>query len=293
VTSAAPVYRGRIAPTPTGHLHLGHARTFGVAWARARACGGALVLRNEDLDRDRCRPEFAAAFVEDLRWFGLDWDEGPEDHGPFAPYRQSARRDHYLAAWARLRDAGAIYPSPHSRRDVEAALGAPHEGESEAVFPPELRAASGAGRDASTPAGVNWRFRVPDGETVRFTDLHRGPQAFVAGRDFGDFVVWRRDDIPAYELAVVVDDIAMRITEVVRGEDLLLSTARQLLIYRALGAPPPAFFHCPLMVDENGRRLAKRHRSLSLRELRARGADPAPWREEAVLIAGCLQTELP
>ncbi len=257
-------YRGRLAPTPTGWLHAGHAATFRRAHARARAAGGHLTLRVEDLDAGRCRPEFVAGCVEDLRWLGLDWDDGP--------IHQSARVPIFLAAWRRLRDGGFIYPSPQSRRDVELAAGAPHE--EEPVFPVEWRRSPDEARRWETPAGVSWRFRVPDGESVEFVDECRGSMGFQAGRDFGDFVVWRRDDVPAYELAVVADDVAMGITEVVRGEDLLGSTARQLLLYRALGAAPPAFYHAPLVRDATGRRLAKRDAALSLRALRAAGCDP-------------------
>jgi glutamyl-tRNA synthetase len=190
--------------------------------------------------------------------------------------RTSARRSVFEAAWRALRDAGAVYPSTVSRRELRDAAHAPHEDEegSEPLFPPALRPLVGTGRDAGSPAGVVWRFRVPVGEVVRFTDAQRGAQAFTAGVDFGDFVVWRKDDVPAYELAVVADDVAMGITEVVRGEDLLRSTARQLLIYRALGAAPPAWCHLPLGRDAEGRRLAKRFQALSIRELRSRGASP-------------------
>jgi glutamyl-tRNA synthetase len=268
-------YRGRIAPTPTGELHVGHARTFVAAWRRAEEAGGALVLRVEDLDPLRCRPEYAAQAVEDLAWLGVRWTEGP--------VYQSRRRPVYEAAWRRLRDAGLVYPCRVSRRELRDAAHAPHDDEegAEPVFPPALRAPPGAGRDARSPAGVVWRFRVPDGETVRFVDALRGPQAFTAGADFGDFVVWRRDDVPAYELAVVADDAAMGVTEVVRGEDLLRSTARQLLVYRALGAAPPAWRHLPLVRDAAGRRLAKRHGALSVRALRARGLAP----EEVLALA--------
>lgn len=260
-----PPYRGRLAPSPTGLFHLGHARTFHTAWKRARDAGGRVVLRIEDLDTARCREEFVTAMLEDFAWMGLDWDEGP--------FRQRDRRAVFLDAWRRLRDGGLIYPCTRSRRDVQAAAGAPHEEDegAEPVFPPAWRPAPGTGRDAQSPVGVNWRFRVPDGEVIRFSDGRMGPQAFTAGADFGDFVVWRRDDVPAYELAVVADDLAMGITEVVRGEDLLRSTARQLLVYRALGSTPPAFFHTPLVRDEHGRRLAKRHDALSLRALREQG----------------------
>jgi glutamyl-tRNA synthetase len=269
-------YRGRIAPTPTGDMHAGHARTFVAAWRRARDAGGAVVLRIEDLDPLRCRPEWTARAIEDLAWLGVTWDEGP--------VFQSARRAVYEDAWRALRDAGLVYPSAVSRKEVRDAAHAPHDDEEDAepLFPPALRPPPGAGRDAASPAGVVWRFRVPDGETVRFTDAARGPQAFTAGVDFGDFVVWRKDDVPAYELAVVADDVAMRITEVVRGEDLLRSTARQLLVYRALGAAPPAWCHLPLVRDAEGRRLAKRHQALSVRELRARGHAPA----EVLAMAG-------
>lgn len=245
-------------------MHVGHARTFVTAYRRAVDAGGSVVLRIEDLDPRRCRAEWTERTIEDLRWLGVGWSEGP--------YHQSGRRDVFVDAWRVLRDAGVIYPSAVSRREVRDAAHAPHEDEErEPIFPPALRAPPDAGRDAESPAGTVWRFRVPDGETVRLTDARCGPQAFTAGVDFGDFVVWRKDDVPAYELAVVADDIAMGITEVVRGEDLLLSTARQLLVYRALGATPPAWCHLPLVRDANGRRLAKRHQALSVRELRERG----------------------
>ncbi|HVX39719.1 MAG TPA: glutamate--tRNA ligase family protein [Gemmatimonadaceae bacterium] len=262
-------YRGRIASTPTGDMHVGHARTFVTAYRRAVEAGGSVVLRIEDLDHLRCRPEFTEHAVEDLSWLGIRWTDGA--------ILQSRRRDVYETVWRVLRDADLIYPSTVSRKELRDAAHAPHEDEemAEPIFPPELRAPRGAGRDAESPAGVVWRFRVPDGEVVRFTDGRYGPQAFTAGADFGDFIVWRKDDVPAYELAVVADDVAMRITEVVRGEDLLRSTARQLLIYRALGAAPPAWHHVPLVRDAQGNRLAKRHQPLSVRELRARGLTPA------------------
>jgi glutamyl/glutaminyl-tRNA synthetase len=264
-----PAYRGRIAPTPTGDLHVGHARTFVWAARRAESAAGALVLRIEDLDPLRCRPEWTERAIEDLAWLGVRWSEGP--------FYQSQRRATYEAAWHALRDGGHVYPCTVSRREIRDAAHAPHGDEeaAEPIFPAELRPPIGAGRDAASPAGVVWRFRVPDGETVRFTDALCGARSFTAGVDFGDFVVWRKDDVPAYELAVVADDTAMRITEVVRGEDLLRSTARQLLVYRALGAEPPAWCHVPLVRDAEGRRLAKRHQPLSVRVLRARGMTPA------------------
>jgi glutamyl-tRNA synthetase len=297
-------YRGRIAPSPTGLLHIGHALTFWRAQERARAAGGKLVLRIEDLDRDRCRREFADATIEDLHWFGLDWDEGPDIGGPFAPYLQSQRRSRYLKAWEELRLRGLIYPCKCSRKDVAEASLAPHDENEEPIYPGTCRpqperslastldvvAAAVSTADQRTlppvtaaaipkaPVGRHWRFRVPEGERIDFVDERVGKQAAVAGRDFGDFIVWRRDDVPAYQLAVVVDDAAMRISEVVRGEDLLVSTFRQLLLYRALNLVPPKFFHTELIADESGKRLAKRHGSLSLRALRESGLAPEELR---------------
>ena len=277
-------YRGRIAPSPTGLLHLGHAMTFWRAQERAREAGGKLVLRIEDLDRDRCRKEFADAISEDLRWFSLEWDEGPDIGGPFAPYVQSERVRYYLEAWEKLRDGGFIYPCKCSRKDVMQASLAPHDENEEPIYPGTCRPRSSRSVEAAVSAATaaadmaapktHWRFRVADDERIHFVDERLGKQSVVAGRDFGDFIVWRRDDVPAYQLAVVVDDAAMQISEVVRGEDLLMSTFRQLLLYRALGLRPPKFYHAPLILDKSGNRLAKRHGALSLRVLRERGVSP-------------------
>jgi len=267
-------YRGRLAPSPTGYLHLGHARTFWIAQERATANRGALILRNDDLDGPRCRPEFVAAMLDDLRWFGLRWSEGPDIGGPYAPYDQIQRLPRYMEAFERLRAGGFIYPCACSRQDVLRALTAPHQGEEEPVYPGTCRAVSAA----RERAGVNWRFRVPDGVGVEFVDGHFGPQRAVAGEDFGDFLVWRKDGFPSYQFACTVDDAEMGITEVVRGADLITSTFRQLLLYRALGWDIPAFFHCPLVNDEHGQRLAKRHDALSLRALRAQGRTPEELR---------------
>lgn len=211
--------------------------------------------------------------LEDLLWLGLDWDEGFGRGGPFAPYSQSERREHYLAAWRKLRDQGAIYPCTCSRKDLATVAAAPNDIDDEPIYPGTCRNRND-GPSFESPAGVNWRFRVLDGDSIQFEDLHLGPQVFVAGRDFGDFVVFRRDDVPAYQFAVVVDDAAMQITEVVRGLDLLKSTARQILLARALHLSSPSFYHCDLVRDEAGLRLAKRHDSLSIRELRRKGWTP-------------------
>jgi glutamyl-tRNA synthetase len=279
-------YRGRIAPTPTGLLHLGHAATFWQAFTRAREAGGTLIWRTEDLDPHRCKKEFAEVAREDLRWLGISWQEGPDVGGPVGPYEQSARRSLFLDAWRRLKEDGWIYPCARSRKDVAGVGQAPHE--EEPIFPVEWRVPAEAGKSWTEPRGINWRFRVPDGETLTFLDGAVGEVRKTALHDFGDFLVWNRGDVPAYELAVVVDDIAMGITEVVRGEDLLTSTARQLLIYRALGASPPAFFHCPLVRDAQGRRLAKRDAALSLRALRDQGRTP----RDVLAMAAPLESSL-
>jgi len=260
-------YRGRIAPTPTGFLHLGHAATFHTAFRRAREAGGGVILRIEDLDPHRCRREFTEAAIEDLEWLGIRWTG--------APVFQSERRSLYLSAWKRLRDAGWIYPCTRSRKEV--ATLAPHE--EEPVFPPEWRVDPGASNAFASPAGFNWRFRVPDNRCVTFHDGNFGKVEKTALVDFGDFLVWNRDDIPAYELAVVVDDA--EITEVVRGADLLTSTARQILLHEALGQPPPLWFHCPLVRDDDGKRLSKRAGGLGISELRASGKSPSAVLEMA------------
>jgi glutamyl/glutaminyl-tRNA synthetase len=273
-------YRGRLAPSPTGYLHLGHARTFWVAYQRGLQASGVLVMRNEDLDRDRCRPEFVHAMYDDLRWLGIAWQEGQDVGGPFAPYVQSERYSHYLAAWEKLLASGAIYPCTCSRKELAMAASAPHDDNDEPVYSGKCRPLLGTCAIAASPAGVNWRFRVPDNEPIRFTDVTQGETNFLAGKEFGDFLIWRKDDTPAYQLAVVVDDAAMQITEVVRGADLLKSTARQILLQRALGLPTPAYDHCDLMTDASGVRLAKRHDALSLRTLRARGLTPEQVRAQ-------------
>lgn len=229
-----------------------------------------MVLRVEDLDRGRCRPEFVCSLIDDLCWYGLTWDEGP--------CIQSEQMGLYLDAWRRLASAGAIYPCTCTRRDVERAARAPHAGEHEAIYPGTCRPSLPAPVATEVPGAVNWRFRTPSDERVVFEDGRVGRQEFAAGQDFGDFLVWRKDGVPAYQLAVVVDDAAMRITEVVRGEDLLPATAQQILLYRALGHPVPAFYHTPLVRGTDGQRLAKRSGAHSLRALREAGVDPATLR---------------
>ena len=261
-------YIGRLAPSPTGYLHLGHARTFWLAAERARLAGGRLLMRIDDLDFDRCKPVYTEAALDDLAWLGLKWET--------PVITQSERVGYYRSVLAKLHAAGLIFPCEHSRRDVREAAGAPHEDDDEPIYPKAFRPPA----DAPLPPLSNvitthWRFRVPDGETLTFADGHAGVQSAVAGRDFGDFLVWRKDNLPSYQLACVADDIAMGITEVVRGADLIRSTFRQLLLFRALGRTAPAFWHCDLLRDEQGRRLAKRHDSLSLHAMRDQGVTVA------------------
>lgn len=254
-------YRGRLAPTPSGLLHMGHAQTFLIAWRRARERKGKLVLRIEDIDSARCRKEFIDAAIRDMKSVGLDWDEGPDIGGKFAPYAQSLRTDYYWEILRELSKKNLVYPCSASRARIKKLSPRPQaDGEyadTEPLFPKELR---GSARDADKVEGarnLNWRFIVPDGRTVSFDDGNMGGQNFEAGKDFGDFLVWRKSGEPSYELAVAADDIAMEITEVVRGADLLISTARQILIYEALGRKIPAFFHCPLLRGKDGEKISK------------------------------------
>lgn len=251
---------------------------------------GALILRNDDLDTARSRPEFVKAMIEDLRWFGLEWSEGPDIGGRLGPYNQSERQTIYRTAFDLLRVAGFIYPCTCSRKDIHAATTAPHESHpsrpitDEPAYqgtcrPSNLTPEERQRRATWSRENHNWRFQLPSGnELLTFTDGHFGIQQATAGIDFGDFLIWRKDDQPSYQLACTVDDAAMKITEVVRGADLLLSTFRQLLLYRALRLPVPSFYHCPLMLNKFGIRMAKRYDSLSLRTLRAEGKTPADIR---------------
>lgn len=258
-------YRGRLAPTPSGLLHVGHAQTFAIAHQRCREASGQLLLRQDDLDVSRCRPEFVQAAETDLRFLGLHWDEGP--------YSQLARMDRYQQAFDRLVASGAAYPCVCSRKEIQSAQRAPHAEDEEPLYPGTCCQGIPQGREIRC-----WRLRVAGGEVIEFVDGGQGAQRFVAGSDFGDFVIWRPQGGPSYQLACVVDDAEMQITEVVRGADLLLSTARQLELYRALGWTPPAFYHCPLRVDEHGKRLAKRHDALSIQQLREQG-----WTADQIL----------
>jgi len=264
-------YRGRFAPSPTGDLHLGGARTALVAWLAARAAGGAYLVRVEDLDGPRTIPGAEARILEDLRWLGLDWEEGPDVGGPHAPYRQSLRLARYDAAVEQLLASGHAFHCWCSRAEVARAATAPHgPGDDGPRYPGTCRARTTLPPRDRRPSV---RLRV-DPEIIAFADGVHGTQQEDPSTTIGDFVIRRADGIPAYQLAVVVDDAAMGITDVVRGDDLLGSTARQLLLYRALGLLAPRFSHVPLILGPDGARLSKRHGGVAVRVLAERGRSP-------------------
>ena len=268
-------YRGRYAPTPSGPLHLGNVRTALLAWLLARQAGGAFVLRMEDLDRPRVRPGAATAILSDLRWLGLDWDEGPDTGGPAAPYTQSERGAIYEEHLQRLQEAGVVYPCYCSRADIARAASAPHGAEDGPAYPgtcrDPLQREQQRRRAGGRPPAL--RFRVPGG-VFRIQDGLYGLVEQDVARATGDVVVRRADGVPAYQLAVVVDDALMAITDVVRGTDLLFSTPRQIALYHAFGYAVPRFLHVPLAVDASGERLAKRHGAVGLGPLRESGLPP-------------------
>ena len=264
-------YRGRFAPSPTGDLHLGSAATALVTWLAARAAGGRLILRVEDIDTARIVPGSAERQMEDLRWLGLDWDEGPDVGGPCAPYRQSDRLEAYAAAVARLAERGLVYRCDCSRAEVARASSAPHEGEEGPRYPGECRRFGLDERSWKRPPAL--RLAAPDRE-VAVEDRFQGRYAQNVWRSVGDFVLRRGDGAYSYQLAVVVDDLAMGVTEVVRGADLLSSAPRQALLAELLGGRAPRFAHAPLVLAADGTRLAKRAPGVRLRDHRAAGRSP-------------------
>jgi glutamyl-tRNA synthetase len=284
------VIRGRFAPSPTGDLHLGNARTALLGWLQARSAGGRFVVRVEDLDVGRVRDEYRQTHLLDLRWLGIDWDEGPDTGGEFGPYLQSLRTRHYEAALERLGNQNLLYACGCSRKEIAAAASAPHgPADDGPPYPGTCR--TRATRHANRAAALRFRTRAG---SVRFLDELQGEQSYAPALDVGDFVVQRKDGVAAYQLAVAVDDAAMAITHVLRGADLLASTSRQILLYEALELQPPRWIHVPLMLEAGGDRFAKRQGAPTLRSLREAGLAPerlvgwlaytcglAGWGEEA------------
>jgi glutamyl-tRNA synthetase len=267
---------GRLAPSPTGAQHLGNARTYLLAWLSIRSRGGKLILRIEDIDSPRVKRGAAEQAIEDLRWLGFDWDEGPDIGGPNAPYVQTQRLQSYEAALEKLKAAERVYPCTCSRSDVEAAASAPHFGQEGPIYPGTCSTRRVA--DATLTRSVSegsappfaWRFRTTN-STRQLADLVAGPKQCNVAKDLGDFIIAKADGSPSYQLAVVADDHAMGITEVLRGDDLLPSAFRQLELYDVLGWQLPQFAHVPLVVGSDGRRLAKRHGDTRLATLRDAG----------------------
>lgn len=286
--------RGRFAPTPSGQLHIGNARTALLAWLQARKAGGRFVMRMEDIDKPRSRPDLARQILDDLRWLGLDWDEGPDLGGPYGPYVQSEREELYQAAVERLLRDGWLYPCYCSRAEIMAIASAPHGlAEEGPVYPGACRnlTAEQAAERAARGKAPSLRFAMP-GQPVRFVDGLAGPQAFGPGAG-GDFVVRRADGIYGYQIAVVVDDAAMGITDVLRGWDLLDSTPRQILLYQALGLPVPRFAHVPLLYGPDGQRLSKRHGAVTLAGMRAAGRKPEVIVGHLAHLSGLLERPEP
>jgi glutamyl-tRNA synthetase len=254
-------------------MHLGHARTFLIAWLAARSQGARVILRVEDLDASRVRREAKQGILRDLSWLGLDWDEGPDIGGPTAPYVQSERTSLYLAELERLKASELVYPCTCTRADIARAASAPHQEEEGPSYPGTCSRRSARDAEALGDRPFAWRFRVSPGP-IAWQDRFLGHMEVDPARAGGDFLVARHRVGPSYQLAVVVDDAAMGIGQVIRGSDLVTSTPRQILLYRALGQPLPAFGHVPLAIGPDGRRLAKRDNALKLSWLREARVDP-------------------
>lgn len=279
--------KGRFAPTPSGFLHLGNVFCCLLAWLYAKSSGGSIVLRIEDLDSARCPRTQADALRRDLEWLGLSWDSGAYCGADSDSYFQSERSEFYAAAFAKLEERGLVFPCFCSRNELHAAE-APHLSDGRVLYPGTCRELSAAEREAKAKLRAPaWRVRVPD-ESISFYDLHYGQQSYQLARECGDFIIRRSDGIYAYQLAVVVDDALMGITQVVRGCDLLSSTPLQLLLYRELGFTPPSFCHIPLLTAADGRRLAKRDGDLEISVLRERYGSPEPLIGQLAWLAGQL-----
>ena len=261
--------RGRFAPSPSGELHLGNAWTALLAWLQVRSQRGIMVLRMEDLDPERSHTAYATGIMRDLAWLGLDWDEGPDIGGPYSPYVQNERCQLYQEVLDKLICADLIYPCYCSRAEIQNAASAPHAGEGECIYPGTCRSNIGGQKNRFDGRKPALRLKVPD-QTLTFDDGVRGQVVQNLAKTTGDFIVRRSDGVHAYQLAVVVDDAMMRISHVLRGDDLLMSTPRQLFLYQTLKFTPPKFMHVPLLYSPDGRRLSKRQQHLTLAALRQR-----------------------
>ena len=278
--SRSPPPIGRLAPSPTGAQHVGNARTYLIAWLSLRSRGGRVILRMEDIDSPRVKPWAAQQVIDDLRWLGLDWDEGPDLGGPHAPYVQTERLATYDSALLTLRSEwispermwSRIYPCTCTRTDIADAASAPHLGQEGPIYPGTCSPRTSADAESLT-SEFAWRFRVSD-RVQEIDDQCAGRVSRNLAKELGDFVVGKKDGTPAYQLAVVVDDHAMGVTEVCRGADLLPSTFRQRELYEAFGWLAPQFMHVPLVVGPDGRRLAKRHGDTRISVLREQGVSP-------------------
>jgi len=264
---------GRLAPSPTGGLHVGHARTFLIAWLAARHAAGKVILRIEDLDATRVRADAVDLMSVDLAWLGLDWDEGPDLGGPSRPYVQSQRCSIYNEILEILKASESVYPCTCTRADIERAASAPHAEDEGPTYPGTCAHRTAADGDSLGGRPFAWRFRVPRGN-VSWDDLMRGPMAVDPSRVGGDFIVARNGVGAGYQLAVVADDALMGVNQVIRGDDLIPSTPRQILLFKRLGMRIPRYGHVPLVLGPDGRRLAKRDGSIKLAALRESGVDP-------------------
>ena len=282
---------GRLAPSPTGAQHLGNARTYLLAYWSARSQRGRLVMRIEDIDSPRVKAWASQQAVTDLRWLGLDWDEGPDVGGPHAPYVQTERTESYQAFLAQLIEQDRVFPCVCTRKDLEAAGSAPHFEHEGPVYPGTC-AGWRVGDPLPAEGTYCWRFRAGS-DVIEFEDAVLGRQQSIPANDLGDFPVTQKNGSAAYQLAVVLDDAEMGIREVVRGDDLLASTFRQLEIYRVLGVQPPSFAHVPLVQGSDGRRLAKRHGDTRLSHYRELGVRPETIVGWAAHSAGLVETADP
>lgn len=281
MSSHSSTVRGRLAPSPTGALHLGNVRSFVLTWLLARKRGGWIELRIEDLDAPRVREGAVEGLLDDLAWLGLDWDAGPR--------YQAGRVEEFRSRLQRLAEAGLAYPCICTRRDIESAASAPHAGDEGPIYPGTCRGrfrTVAQAQEASADGRVAWRFAIPEGSVVSWQDRVAGAQSYQVAERLGDFVIWKKDDEPAYQLAVVVDDGLVAINQVVRGDDLLPSAARQILLHEALGQQVPEWWHLPLVLDASGKRMAKRTGDDTLQSLRAAGHSASQVLQWVAAVSG-------